>query len=133
MTRFVIDADVLIRIADGAVSVQPNHQLVGPGSLRSQAQDLLYQRVRRGALERGEALASLGRITEIKVRLLNDRVSRDVAWKLAEQLKLPDTSYAEHLAIAQLQADALVTEDAVLARLASGLVRVASIEELAQA
>jgi predicted nucleic acid-binding protein len=132
VTRFVIDAEVLIRIADGSVRVDPNQQLVGPGSLRSQSQEMLYQRVRRGELDRGDALASLERMTEVKVRLLNDRVSRAVAWKLAEQLELSDMRYAEFLAVAQLQADALVTEDAALARLAAGLVRMAAIEELAR-
>jgi predicted nucleic acid-binding protein len=70
------------------------------------------------------------RLTEIKVRLLNDRVSRSVAWKLAEQLDLPGTVEAEYLAIAQLQADALVALDERLARLAAGVVPTAPVGAL---
>jgi predicted nucleic acid-binding protein len=120
----------LLRIADGSVRVRPEHQLVAPGSLRSHAQSLLYRSVRDGTLEREAALAQLERITEIKVRLLNDRVSRANAWRIAEQLDLPDTVLAEFLAVTKLQADALVTLDPELARLAEGVVELAEIEAL---
>jgi predicted nucleic acid-binding protein len=132
VTRFVIDPDVLIRIAEGSLAVHEEHQLVAPGSLRSQAQARLYAAVRDGKRERAAALTCLERITEIKVRLLNDRVSRNVAWKLAEQLGLEDTALAEYLAVAQLQADALVSLDGELKRLAKGLVPVAGTDALAR-
>jgi predicted nucleic acid-binding protein len=139
--RFVIDPDVLIAIAAGDVVVREDHQLVAPGSLRSQVQSRLYRAVhdgrleRRVALERLErrvALERLERITEIKVRLLNDRVSRAVAWEIAEQLGLDDTRAAEYLAVTRLQADALVTQDEALARLADGLVRVDGVAALSR-
>ena len=130
MTRFGIDAGVLLAIASGEVAVHADHQLVAPGSLRSQAQSLLYAQVRRGELDRKVALERLERITETKVRLLNDRVSRNVAWKLAEELGLDDTRLAEFLAVTKLQADALVTQDAELARLADGIVPVAAVGKL---
>lgn len=91
MTRFAIDPAVLLRISEGALVVHPDHQLVAPGSLRSQAEAMLYEAVRDRRLDREAALDRLERITEIKVRFLNDRVSRRVAWKLAEQLGLPGT------------------------------------------
>jgi predicted nucleic acid-binding protein len=130
VTRFGIDPGVLVAIAADEVKVHSDHQLVAPGSLRSQAQSLLYGAVRRGELERKHALERLERITEIKVRLLNDRVSRSVAWKLAEELDLDDTRLAEFLAVTKLQADALVTQDAELARLADGIVPLASVGNL---
>jgi hypothetical protein len=123
---------VLLRIADGSVTVRPEHQLVAPGSLRSHAEALLYRSVRDGSLDREAALAQLERITEIKVRLLNDRVSRANAWRVAEELDLPDTVLAEFLAVTKLQADALVTLDPELARLADGIVELAEIEALAR-
>jgi predicted nucleic acid-binding protein len=126
----VIDPAVLLRIAEGAVDVRPEHQLVAPGSLRSQTEAMLYAAVRGGELDRGVALERLERITEIKVRLLNDRVSRSVAWKLAEQLDLAGTREAEYLAVAQLQADALVTLDEGLAKLADGVVPLAGMDAL---
>ena len=79
MTRFGIDTGVLLAIAAGEVDVHADHQLVAPGSLRSQAQSALYAAARRGELDRKVALERLERITEIRVRLLNDRVSRSVA------------------------------------------------------
>ena len=103
---------------------------MAPGSLRSHAQSLLYRSVRVGTLEREAALAQLERVTEIKVRLLNDRVSRANAWRIAEELDLPDTVLAEFLAVTKLQADALVTLDPELARLAAGIVELAGIEAL---
>ncbi|HEV8459121.1 MAG TPA: hypothetical protein VGQ38_00310 [Gaiellaceae bacterium] len=130
MTRFGIDAHVLLRIADGSITVRTEHQLVAPGSLRSHAQSLLYRSVRDGTIEREAALAQLERITEIKVRLLNDRVSRATAWRIAEQLELADTTLAEFLAVTKLQADALVTLDPELARLAAGVVGLAEIDAL---
>lgn len=133
MARFVIDPVVLLAVAAGEVDVHEAHQLVAPGSLRSRAESLLYAGVRSGELERDVALRRLERITEIKVRLLNDRVSRSVAWKLAEQLGLDDTYAAEYLAVTQLQADALVAGDDELVRLADGVVPVARLDALEDA
>jgi hypothetical protein len=130
VTRFGIDAHVLLRIADGSVDVLPEHQLVAPGTLRSQAQGLLYARVRDGTLDRATALEQLERVTEIKVRLLNDRVSRRTAWRIAEELDLADPLPAEYIAVTQLQADALVALDPELARLAKGIVALAGVQAL---
>ena len=132
MTRFGIDTGVLLGIAAGEVAAHAAHQLVAPGSLRSQAQSALYSAVRRGELDRKVALDRLERVTEIKVRLLNDRVSRSVAWQLAEELGLDDTRLAEFLAVTKLQADALVTEDPELVRLATGIVPIAAVAELGE-
>jgi predicted nucleic acid-binding protein len=111
--------------------VHEGHELVAPGSLRSQAEAALYRAARTGELERAVAVERLERLAEIKVRLLNDRVSRSVAWKLAEELGLPSTEAAEFLAVARLQADALVAVDAELLRLADGVVPTAPIGALA--
>jgi predicted nucleic acid-binding protein len=132
VTRYAIDPDVLLRIAAGSVDVHPGHQLVAPGSLRSQAEARLYRAVRRGEVDRATALERLERLTEIKVRLLNDRVSRSVAWKIAEELGLESTAHAEFLAVTRLQADALVALDEELVRLADGVVPSAPLEALAR-
>jgi predicted nucleic acid-binding protein len=130
MTRFTIDAGVLLGIADRSITVDPQHQLVAPGSLRSQALAMLYASVRRGELERKDALERLDHLTEVKVRLLNDRVSRSVAWKLAEEHGWDDTVDAEYAAITRLQADALVTLDAERARRLAGVVPLADVAAL---
>jgi len=101
--------------------------------LRSQALSLLYRDVRRGELDRARARTLLDGITTMKIRLLGDRVSRAVAWQLAEQLDADDTVAAEYLAVARLQADALVPSDPDLTRLARGVVPLAPFEALLRA
>jgi len=64
------------------------------------------------------------------VRLLGDRVLQSAAWKIADERGWSDTFDAEYVALAQLQADALVTLDQRLARAVNEIVTVAPIEEL---
>jgi predicted nucleic acid-binding protein len=130
MTRYVIDAPTLLRlVADGAV-VQPSHRLVAPNLIRSQALTLLLQDVIDGRLSDAEALARHERMTEIKMRLLGDRVSRRTAWTFAREQGWDTTYDAEYVAVTALQADALVTVDAELAAKADGLVPLAPFEHL---
>ena len=82
----------------------------------------------RDADPRVEALDWL-RPTE-RLRLLGDRVSRAVAFKLARQLDLDAIGPAEYLAVASLQSDALVTDDPALRAAADGIVPLARFEDL---
>jgi len=102
---------------------------VAPNSLRTKALELLLTEVRLGRLDDQEALRLHERVTEQKVRLLGDRVSRRVAWDLARTHDW-DLGVAEYLAVTRLQADALVTVDPALATAASGVVPLASVEDL---
>ncbi len=106
------------------------HQLVGPKALQSRALSLVYGQVRRGELDRDEAVAILDGITTMRIRLLGDRVSRGLAWKLAERLDLDDTADAEFVSVAKLQADAFVTLDPALAKRVADEVTVAPYEAL---
>ena len=130
MTRFVIDPPTLVRLARERIDVSPDHRLVAPNSLRSGALEILLGEVRSGALTDREALGLHDRITEVKVRLLGDRVSRRAAWDIAREHDWDTLAMAEYLAVAQLQADALVTVDPGLARLAAGVVPVARLADL---
>ncbi|MEI5583802.1 MULTISPECIES: type II toxin-antitoxin system VapC family toxin [unclassified Agromyces] len=130
MTRFAIDAHTALRLVADDVAVAEGHELVAPNVLRSQVLSLLYRAVRRGDLSRDAARVRLERLASLRMRLLGDRVSRAVAWELAEQLDLDDTADAEFLAVARLQADALVALDPGLARHAEGVVAVAPFEAL---
>lgn len=76
------------------------------------------------------ARTQLEGITTLKIRLLGDRVSRATAWKLARELGWDDTWLAEYLAVATLQADALVAGDERLAAGASGIVPSATYDDL---
>ncbi len=130
MTRFVIDAPAAIRIARDGTAIAAEHRLVAPSLLRSQALSILYRGVRAGEVTAAEARRILDGITTMKIRLLGDRVSRATAWKIAEQLGLDDIADAEYLAVARLQADALIALDPALERLASGVVPTADFGAL---
>lgn len=130
MTRYAIDAPTAVRLARDEVPISDDDRLVAPSILRSHAMSQLYREVRQGELAEAEALLILDRITTMRIRLLGDRVSRSVAWKLATQLGWDDPAAAEYLAVAKLQADAFVTLDPELERAARGVVPVSPIEEL---
>jgi predicted nucleic acid-binding protein len=57
-------------------------------------------------------------------------VLRRRAWEIADQLGWASTFDAEYVALTQLQADALITLDATLARNVRGVVPTASIDDL---
>jgi predicted nucleic acid-binding protein len=130
MTRFVVDAPALLQIASTGVPIHPDHALIAPNSVRSEALSLLYDQVRRGELAEDEALRLHERLTGLKMRLLGDRVSRRTAWRLAREHGWEAIADAEYIAVALLQADALIALDASLARKASGIVPLASLDDL---
>ncbi len=130
MKRYVIDARTLLHIIDGEVPVDPGVQLVAPGSIRSDALQLLLDDVVAGRRSDSAALAAHERVTEVKLRLLADRVSRGVAWRIAREHGWDTLREAEHLALVRLQADALVTVDPALAARADGVVPVAPLDAL---
>ncbi|MFF7312843.1 hypothetical protein [Streptomyces sp. NPDC008137] len=130
MTRYVVDARTLLHIVSTGVRISPDHQLVAPNPVRSQALSLLFEQVGCGDLDEVEALRIHERLTEVKMRLLGDRVSRRTAWRIAREQGWDAIGDAEYLAVTRLQADALVTIDEALARRADGIVPVASLDAL---
>jgi predicted nucleic acid-binding protein len=130
VTRYVIDAATLVHLVTADLSVEPVHQLVAPNSIRSEALELLLEQVDHGRLTDKQALALHKRLTETKMRLLGDRVSRETAWRIARDHGWTALRDAEYLAVTKLQADALVTVDAELASKATGVVPVAPLDDL---
>ena len=130
MARYAIDARTLLHLVANNVDVNPAHQLVAPNLIRSQALSMLLTAVRRGEISEEVALQRHERITEIKMRLLGDRVSRRTAWKIARDHGWETTFDAEYLAVCKLQADALITIDHELAAKAADTVPLASIDAL---
>jgi predicted nucleic acid-binding protein len=122
--RFVVDCDTLLRIASGEIEVAPEHQLVAPSLVRSQALAALYEASRRGEISRGEGLARVRRVNSLKVRFLGDKVLQQTAWKVADTLGWETTYTAEFVALTQLQGDALVTSDKKLAKAVAELIEV---------
>jgi predicted nucleic acid-binding protein len=130
MARYVIDAPTLLHLVDAGLLVAPGHQLVAPNSVRSEALELLLHDVRAGKRTEAAALEAHERMTELKIRLLGDRVSRRTAWRVARQHDWDTLRDAEYLALTRLQADALVTVDPRLAAAARDAVPVASVDDL---
>ena len=130
MTRYVIDAPTLLHLVAGNVEVGAGHQLVAPNLIRSQALQLLLEAVLRGEITEQVALQRHERLTEIKMRLLGDRVSRRTAWKIARQHGWETTFDAEYLAVCQLQAEALITIDEAMAAKAARIVPLATLAAL---
>src|SRR6187551_2186194 len=125
MARLAIDPPTLLHVVRSDRRPSPSNQLVAPNSLRSEALELLFGEVRRGELTEREAMELHERLTELKVRLLGDRVSRRTAWRIAREQGWEGLRDAEYLAVTSLQADALVTVDAELATKATGIVPLA--------
>jgi predicted nucleic acid-binding protein len=130
MSRYAIDAPTLLHIVAANITPSQKHQLVAPILIRSHALTLLLTAVRRGDMDEEVAQHHQERITELKMRLLGDRVSRRTAWKIAREQGWDTTYDAEYIAVAKLQADALVTVDPKMAALAQGIVRVAPLQAL---
>lgn len=130
MARYVIDAHTLLHIVDTGLAVHESHQLVAPSSIRSEALELLLRAVCTGSRDEREALTAHERITEVKLRLLGDRVSRRTAWQIARDHNWDSLRLAEYLAITRLQADALVSVDPELLRRAEGIVAIAELNAL---
>ena len=130
MTRFVVDCGVVLHLASEELEVSAEHELLAPTLLRSQTLSALHEAVHRGDMSFEDAQEQLARIQAIKIRLLGDAVLRRVAWRVADQLGWAETYEAEYVALTKLQADALVTMDAELARRVEGIVPTATFEAL---
>lgn len=130
MTRYAIDPATLVQLAERECRISANHQIVAPNSIRSLALDILLQRVRSGEQSEPAAMELHERMTEVKMRLLGDRVSRRTAWQIALAHGWETIRLAEYLAVAKLQADALITDDPELANAAMGLVPLATLNDL---
>ena len=132
MARFVIDAPTLLHVVVEQVPVAATNQLVAPNLLRSQALALLFDDVRAGRLTEREAMDRHEELTQVKVRLLGDRVSRRVAWQIARERGLDSTVEAEYLAVTRLQADAYVTVDPAARARGEGVVPLGTVAQLSR-
>ena len=76
--RYGIDATTLLHVLDHDLPLDPSHQLVAPSTIRSEALGILLADVRAGRRTENDALALHERITELKMRVLGDRVVHPV-------------------------------------------------------
>jgi len=129
LARFVVDPSAVLHLVGEAVDIAEEHELLAPTLLRSQVLSALHEAVQHGQLDADTARAPDPRQPDAD-QLLGDAVLRRRAWELADRLGCASTYVTEYLALTQLQADAFVTLDAELARIARGVVEVASIDAL---
>ena len=132
MTRYTIDAPALLHLVTEGVEVHPDHRLVAPNAVRSQALQILLDQVRAGEITEKQARERHTGLTETKIRVLGDRMSRWTSFKVAREQGWATTTAAEYVAVTQLQADALVALDPELTRLAEGLVTLAPVSVLSE-
>jgi predicted nucleic acid-binding protein len=130
MTKFVVDAGAVLHLVTEGIEIGAQHELLAPTLLRSQVLSTLHEAVSRGDLSDDVARERLAKVNKIKIRLLGDAVMRRRAWELADSLGWWETFGAEYVALAQLQADALVTTNQDFARALDGVVTVASVDDL---
>ncbi len=130
MTKFVVDAGVVLRLASSTDEVSDEHELLAPTLIRSQTLSLLHEAVHRGELSAEVARERIARVNAMRIRLLGDAVLRRRAWELADRMGWAETYAAEYLALTQLQADAFITLDEKLARSVEGVVPTATIDAL---
>ena len=130
MTRFVVDPSAVLHLVRAGIEVDPEHELLAPTLLRSQALSVLHEAVQRGEMPADVARDLLERIWHLPIRLLGDAVLRRNAWKVADRLGWAETYDAEYVALTLLQADAFVTMDEDLARQLDGIVATAPIDAL---
>ncbi len=132
MTRYTIDAPTLLHIVTEQLPISPEHQLVAPHAIRSQALTLILGLVRSGELTEREAGTLHTRLTELKIRVLGDRVSRATSFRIANEQHWQTTFDAEYVAVTLLQADAFVTVDPEMAAKVAGLVELAPVSALSE-
>ena len=130
MTRFVVDCGVVLQLAREGIEVPAEHELLAPTLLRSQTLSALHEAVQRGELAADVARERLADIGRMRIRLLGDAVLRRNAWEVADRLGWASTYDAEYVALTKLQADALVTLNAGLARQVEVIVPTATIDAL---
>ena len=88
MTRFVVDAGVVLHLASMEIEVSSKHKLLAPTLLRSQTLSALHEAVQRGEIPADVARDRLSRIGRMPIRLLGDAVLRRRAWELAGSARL---------------------------------------------
>jgi len=130
VTRFVVDAGVVVHLVSNGIDVGAGHTLLAPTLIRSHVLSRLHESVASGEITADVGLDRLQAAWKLPIRLLGDAVLRRRAWDIASELGWRQTYAAEYLALTQLQGEAFVTLDEELARRAETIVTLATIDDL---
>lgn len=125
--KLVIDSTAVLELLAHGRDLPAEHQFLAPTLIRSEILDALYEQVRSGDLEEQDARSQLARFATMKIRYLGDKVLRRRAWDIATERSWESTRDGEYVALTQLQADALVTNDARLTKRVRGLVELETL------
>lgn len=120
----------MLHLVANDLELDPAHQLGAPNHFRCQALSVLLATVASGDMTERTALEHHERLTEVKMRLLGDRVSRRTAWRLAREHGWDSTLDAEYIAVCKLQADALISVDPAMVAKAGSIVPLAELVDL---
>jgi predicted nucleic acid-binding protein len=93
MTKFVVDASVVLHLVSAEVAVSDKHALLAPTLLRSQTLSALHEAVQRGEIPAEVARERLTRLGRMKIRLLGDAVlrRRPGSWRISWDGPRPTT------------------------------------------
>lgn len=99
--------------------LQRGLRLVAPDLLRYEVASALWQKVRRGSLDRAGGQKALRELRIHAVHYFSSDTLLEEAWAIAERLALPSTYDAQYLAVADNQGCPLWTADRRLAEAAA--------------
>jgi hypothetical protein len=98
MTKFVVDAGVVLHLASEELEVSGAHKLLAPTLLRSQTLSALHEAVQRGEIPADVARDRLTRIGRMPIRLLGDACSGvgPGTWRISQAAPRPTTPSTSH-------------------------------------
>lgn len=131
MTRYVIDASAALHLASSGRTLATTVSFAAPRLLASETTSVLHDALWRGELSENVAEEHRRRLRDLPISLDDDPAILDRAWELANELGWARTYDAEYVALAQLLTLPLLTIDLRMARRLTGVIAVATLEDLA--
>ena len=132
MSRFVVDANVIVQIVISGGDVGPlaGHELISPPLLRSECLSVLSELTYRNEIPEDAGREAVSRLASVLVRLERPETLDAHAWDIVRSLGWAKSYDAEYVALAVIREAPLVTLDARLRRAAGHLVPMPLVTEL---
>ena len=132
MTRFVVDANVVVQIVISGGDLGPlaGHELIAPPLLRSECLSALSELTYRNEMPEGAGREAARKLAAVPVTLQRPEALDARAWDIVRSLGWARSYDAEYVALADLLEAPLVTLDARLRRGAGHLVSMPLVADL---